>query len=258
MSRSKPNLSSDRVHRCLTCGRSFCDKRSLQQHLNATNHGLCFCDCGKSFLSKQAMEIHRETSKVHNSFDCDYCGKKFSTERSLQQHMCSLASHALRDLRCPKCSHLFKNAGGLALHFESGACLRVSQAVFFAAVRSMEHYIGRPNLVTNASVSLIGVRDQLLLCPAEASESAWNGECFECYLCNQGFRSLKQLNMHLSSHQSSKLYHCPKCTHQFQTMSAFVQHVESEVCGFLSFRKMKSKAKDVLEITESFSRLLEL
>ena len=74
-----------------------------------------------------------------------------------------------------------------------------------------------------------------------ATERAWNGLYYECYLCHRTFGSLDALNQHLDSpRHGDKLYHCPTglrgCGAEFRTLSGFCQHVESEQCGVHRFQ----------------------
>jgi hypothetical protein len=71
-----------------------------------------------------------------------------------------------------------------------------------------------------------------------ASERAWNGVAYECYLCHAGHRTLAALNQHLGSprHQE-KVYVCPLnvCRVRFSTLSGLCQHIESGRCGVARF-----------------------
>ena len=74
-----------------------------------------------------------------------------------------------------------------------------------------------------------------------ATERAWNGLHYECYLCHRTFASLPALNQHLNSpRHEDDLYHCPTglrgCGSEFRTLSGFCQHLESEQCGVHRFK----------------------
>ena len=64
-----------------------------------------------------------------------------------------------------------------------------------------------------------------------ATERAWNGSAYECYLCSRKFHSLNSLNQHLrSTAHAEKRYRCPSvwqgCGKEFSALSGFVQHME--------------------------------
>ncbi|EFX01886.1 zinc finger protein [Grosmannia clavigera kw1407] len=89
-----------------------------------------------------------------------------------------------------------------------------------------------------------------MACPfLEATAKAWNGRGYECFLCNREFRSLQSLNQHLGSgaHQRA-LYHCPhtSCRQDFKTLAAFINHLESEACGFMRFSNVQSSIKGLI------------
>jgi len=79
-----------------------------------------------------------------------------------------------------------------------------------------------------------------------ATERAWNGYGYECYLCARQFPTLRRLNSHIESpvHEQD-LYRCPKssCGRTFKVLSGLVQHVESESCGVMRFMQVQQQAR---------------
>jgi hypothetical protein len=88
-----------------------------------------------------------------------------------------------------------------------------------------------------------------------ATERAWNGSAYECFLCSRTFDTLQRLNTHLQSpRHEEKIYKCPKsdCRTQFVTLSGLCQHVEGGLCGVGMFRQVR----DVMEgLTRGFNAL---
>lgn len=75
-----------------------------------------------------------------------------------------------------------------------------------------------------------------------ATNAAWNGGGYECYLCHREYETLQALNQHLHSPaHSEKLYHCPnrKCNHKFISLASLFNHLESESCKFVRFEKVQ-------------------
>jgi len=83
----------------------------------------------------------------------------------------------------------------------------------------------------------------------QATDAAWNGRKWECYLCHRGFVSKVALNQHLNSpvHQQ-KVYHCPsrRCMKEFVSLAALFNHLESESCGAMRFEDVQQHAGNVL------------
>ena len=82
-----------------------------------------------------------------------------------------------------------------------------------------------------------------------ATDAAWNGWEWECYLCHRGFGTVRALDQHLnSSVHRQKTYHCPKpaCGREFTALAGLFGHWESESCGFMRFEKVQGRVGDVL------------
>jgi hypothetical protein len=82
-----------------------------------------------------------------------------------------------------------------------------------------------------------------------ASELAWNGRAYECYLCHGTFRQLKDLNAHLRSSKhtgGSNIYHCPPngCGKKFSALSSLMRHIEDDSCGVRRFRFVKNTIEE--------------
>jgi hypothetical protein len=76
-----------------------------------------------------------------------------------------------------------------------------------------------------------------------ATEKAFNGVNYQCYLCSKTFGALLSLNSHLNSPvHRQKLYHCPEmaCKREFISLAGLVNHFESETCGVMRFGEMQN------------------
>lgn len=93
---------------------------------------------------------------------------------------------------CPFCQSGYATASGLIVHLESGSCpSTVDRHRLNAAILRLDrnHRITKPQLT-------LGPYEVKF---REATEVAWNGYAFECYLCPREFGNLYSLNRHLSS-----------------------------------------------------------
>ena len=63
-----------------------------------------------------------------------------------------------------------------------------------------------------------------------ASDTAWNGQAFECYFCDKEYNTLRRLNGHITQIHAPKrtenIYNCPECGRQFTLFSQLIGHVE--------------------------------
>ena len=73
---------------CAECGKSYQSKQGLNLHTNVVHKGIKFsCDsCEKKFTSKQSLDLH--TNAVHKGikFSCDSCEKSFTFSQALKKH----------------------------------------------------------------------------------------------------------------------------------------------------------------------------
>jgi len=121
---------------CSGCGRKFASEMALEQHEEATGHGLEFeCTvCGKVFADEQALEQHGTDTGHGAGFACSACGKTFESEQALQQHGHAtghLAPGTAVLLRCA-CRRTFSTLQSLQQHLEQqardgpdGGCMRI-------------------------------------------------------------------------------------------------------------------------------------
>jgi len=84
-----------------------------------------------------------------------------------------------------------------------------------------------------------------------ATNQAWNGSDWECYICHREFATIHSLNQHLNSPvHKQKAYHCPnlkvRCGKEFATLAALFNHLESEVCGMMRFERVQQHMTNVL------------
>jgi hypothetical protein len=146
-------------------------------------------------------------------------------------------------MECPFCKNTYTTASGLTIHLESGTCTSgLNRQKINDAVRQMD----RHHVITRPMIQMPGYSNT----KTYATEHAWNGSGFQCYLCNKTFNLLHGLNNHLQSpvHEQS-MYRCPKasCGKQFKLLSGLVQHVESESCGVMRFDTVQNQAKTGLQ-----------
>jgi hypothetical protein len=156
--------------------------------------------------------------------------------------------HKSRDLNCPLCSKSFKVPSAIALHIESGACHNISRHQVTAAVHSLK-------IVPTISISRrLGGIGRATITKYSATELAFNGSAYECYLCHRTFGILNSLNAHLNSpaHDADE-FKCPKCKVAFKLISGLIQHIESEVCGMAKFKQVEDQTS---ALTSQFARLL--
>lgn len=170
------------------------------------------------------------------------------------QHSASRV-HKTRDLDCPLCKKSFALPSAIAHHIESGGChKKIDRHRVTAAVHSMGviPVISLSHRLQGSSPSNAPRR----IVHYSASEQAFNGSSYECYVCHRTFRALGSLNTHLNSaaHDVDE-FKCPKCSSKFKLISSLIQHIETEVCGLARFQQVEDHTS---ALTAQFSRLLKM
>jgi len=130
---------------------------------------------------------------------------------------------------------MFVSKSALTLHLEGGAC---PSGIDRRIVNRQIVALDKTSMIANSS-RLLTYDDSVQY---GATDRAWNGYAFECYLCHAQMRTLVALNQHLRSpRHDQKIYQCPNlnCGLQVTTLSALCQHIESGKCGIARFKQVQ-------------------
>ncbi|SJL15665.1 related to zinc finger protein [Armillaria ostoyae] len=231
---------------CQECDRHFSHDWNLTEHYE-DEHDYC-TQCSKMFKNEHGLHEHRRQSPHHHY--CASCKRDFQSQSNLNSHLNS-SIHMPKAFKCPgaRCNEAFVSRSAVVLHLENGGC--ISGADRTAVNRYVRQY-DRQNIITDPSRMLTGPggvpRDEVVY---SANSNAWSGSAYECYLCHQTTQTLRSLNQHLASpkHQA-KMYICPleSCRIRFTTLSALLQHIESERCGVSRFQVVQNTLNDLMRM----------
>src|SRR5260221_9401018 len=187
---------------------------------------------------------------------CPDCQRVFENSSNLRHHLSSKKPQPAT-VRCPGrgCNRAFVSHGALVLHVESGTC---PSGMTREKLNRLVVRADKSNYITNPDRLLTGPLGHFEPPAAKATwatERSWNGEAYECFLCNSEFKTLERLNQHLQSPRpEDKIYRCPKpdCRTEFVTLSGLCQHVEGGTCGVRVFKRVR----DAMEsLTRGFNAL---
>ncbi|KAK3702492.1 hypothetical protein LTR37_014854 [Vermiconidia calcicola] len=143
---------------CPSCNQTFHDKRDLsapQQlhgHQKAANHNYC-AEHDLAFDTDQKFAAHKRATVHITGFECLDCGRDFSTQRGLDDHLnacpaktkqntteeeraaAALAGAEEANLRCEPCDRKFKDLNGFRMHKASVKHNPLSEIKCFLSVK---------------------------------------------------------------------------------------------------------------------------
>ncbi|CAG7966521.1 unnamed protein product [Penicillium nalgiovense] len=228
------------VFECETCTRTFSSQDAANQHMNVKNHWqpTVPCEtCSQMFYTEEAANQHMAV-KGHYKNYCAECDRTFMNENCLRQHLNSRI-HRGTDIVCPFCNAGFVTASGVTHHVESGSCPNASKWNR-DTIHRVIHRLDPKGIITNKQIERHNEQNIRYY----ATDRAFNGKNWECYLCRKGFGSMAGLNAHLnSSVHKEKIYHCLNkrgCGKEFVSLAALFNHLESESCGYIRFGEVQN------------------
>ncbi|XP_059614041.1 zinc finger protein 234-like isoform X1 [Phlebotomus argentipes] len=195
-----------RPHQCETCGKSYCKKFSLNEHINSKHKGIkLICDlCGKSYGTKSRLKIHFQ--KVHLNED----EKPLKVPKAPRV---SKLSKAVKIPKCPECGFLASTKKGLRKH------------------RMTDHYNNLHCEECNITM------DNILLYRTHAEDHkdgisvvsgpGRHGQIYGCLRCDKFYTDRRFLREHINMTHNSITFTCDHCEMIFQTKRAMVRHLSS-------------------------------
>lgn len=145
--------------------------------------------------------------------------------------------HRGATVSCPLCGNNYTSANGLSHHLKTGSCPRAPQLNRDTILRIIRER-DPDGAITIKKLTWHDSTTGTYF----ATDNAWNGSAWECYLCHRCFNTYHALNQHTNSpvHQD-RVYHCPnvRCRKEFVSLAALFNHLESETCAFMRFENVQ-------------------
>ncbi|EEQ29555.1 conserved hypothetical protein [Microsporum canis CBS 113480] len=235
------------TYECEMCTKTFRSQHAANQHMNAVDHWAprFECEtCTSTFRSESAANEHMRAAG-HFKFYCQDCQRTFQNQNSLNMHLRSKV-HIGDGVACPFCRNGFTTASGLAHHLERGSCPKapnLNRETIIRKIRECDPH-GR---ITNRQIAWHEEENVRY----SATEHAFDGQFWRCYICKACFNNVNGLNNHINSPvHKQKVYHCPnlksRCGKEFSTLAALFNHLESESCAVMRFETVQRGVNDMI------------
>lgn len=171
---------------------------------------------------------HSNHSKSDGSFKCEHCGKLFTRNWYLKQHI-KLHSND-KPYSCDMCDKRFLNSSNLKQHMKTHSVeyrCHICNRTYISQTLLNEHLLKHPDMdVAQVPEAALATRLR-----------------FQCSYCSQGFDEEMRLKEHLRSHTKELPYHCDKCDKSFRYNNSLTKH--KKVHEFESEEALNlSKTKD--------------
>ncbi|XP_038869468.1 zinc finger protein 131-like [Salvelinus namaycush] len=185
----------DNMFRCNKCDRSFRLYYHLKQHMRAHMAALdkphACCHCGKAYtregalkqhlntLHYEAEELSRSQSQKKKTHVCEYCDKQFDHFGHFKEHLRKHTGE--KPFACPDCHERFARNSTLKCHMAA--------------------------------------------CQNGAGAKKGRKKLYECQVCSSVFNSWELFKNHLTTHTGEKPNHCTMCDLWFTQPDDLRQHL---------------------------------
>lgn len=241
--------------RCKLCNEKFAELPSIAKHIFEThgvvinfesdlgihpfkfdNEKLLCGDCDRNFPCLRQLSKH--VASHYKNFTCEGCGKSYTTNNSLQQHL--RFSHTKDEQICRKCRKTFSSLEAKREHVTSSPKCWTYQC-HLCSQRFITWKCKQDHLV-----EVHGQKKKKYSCPECGEEfhsrSAYRDHFsinhsvvnFSCSYCGKNFSTKHHLDQHTVAHTGLKLYKCDVCSKTFPRKKNLNQHmwIHSDVKRF--------------------------
>lgn len=186
---------------CGICEKNFPCMRQLSRHMAAHYKNFTCESCGKAYTTNNALRQHLRFSHIDNERICRRCKETFCSLEAKKEHVAS--SPSCWSYRCGACSQRFitwneKQAHLIRAHGhtrKSHSCPECRE-VFHSRNKYRHHF-----------------------------STVHNNVCFVCSFCGRKFSTRRYLEQHNVVHSGIKQYQCEVCSRSFSRKDYLTKHV---------------------------------
>uniref|UniRef100_A0A182LTK0 Protein krueppel n=1 Tax=Anopheles culicifacies TaxID=139723 RepID=A0A182LTK0_9DIPT len=227
-------LQSELYHECNVCSVLFKTIGALQAHQARRNRDDFVCAvCGVTKRTRTALRVHERSHTGERPFQCEYCDKTFTTNRTLVSHR---SCHITGQHTCDLCGHAFNRKENLNRHImlkhgeatiPCDVCPKKFKTTAVLNIHKLSH-TGEKRFKCRTESC-----DKRYITVADRRRHEMSVHTLErphkCSYCNAAFIRKRQLTIHERRHTGEKPFVCPVCGKDFVDRYPLQNHMRN-VC----------------------------
>ncbi|KAJ8916804.1 hypothetical protein NQ315_005811 [Exocentrus adspersus] len=213
--------------RCPTCNIVCQSIGKLQDHLNKHLGLKPFnCDeCGKSFISKHHVKLHKRCHNKEKSYKCTQCDKAFRNRGSLRSHQL-VHQEKIKEFICKICKEDYLNLPDFRKHMEEhgkkseikcGLCNKT-----FNSDRGLEYHVSFHKELQFPCEYCGRIYPSMYRIKRHIKRAHIPNQCEEC---NEVFFDRALFTKHRKQHNENKPVECQYCQKKFDKAKNLSEHV---------------------------------
>ena len=224
---------------CPKCNECFADFKDLNKHMteqHSTRSCLHVCsECGESYPTKSLLKFHEAkhaTKAGIKSFLCNRCGKGFTSDIALRQHV-SRVHKEKKKHQCNTCGQLFKEKNALrrhqVQHFDElkhvcDLCGKTYNRLHTLSLHMATHSGSKSHKCQHCGNSYYTNEHlQKHINRCHTDKCTTEGVLI-CTACGKTYRNNYMLREHMISHSTDRPHLCKICGRSFKSMRNLREH----------------------------------